>query len=268
MKKLTITKLVCAVCFVFFAMSGFAQMTFTGTTGPVPPAGTAGTSTFTANVAGIGTIGAGGATLDNVTIASLTHTFDGDLDISIIAPSGETVLLSGGNGGSLNNYIGTVFANGGNPCIESGSPPYTGTWEPEGDNMVFIREGDCTMNNIFATEFDGVDADGTWALEVIDNLFLDLGFMNEWSITLTAAAAGGLACELDCPDPVIVASTDPFSDCSGFVEIPQPLHTSGCDLSTLTNDYNGTTDASDVYPFGTTLVTYSMIDEATNLLSD
>ena len=41
----------------------------------------------------------------------MNHTFDGDLDISLIAPSGEIMLLSGGNGGGSDNYIGTVFNN-------------------------------------------------------------------------------------------------------------------------------------------------------------
>ena len=57
-----------------------------------------------------------------------------------------------------------------------------------------------------------------------------------------------------------MATTDPGSDCSAFVTIPQPLVVGTCDLGTLTNDYNGTSDASDEYPLGTTTVTYTITD--------
>ena len=44
----------------------------------------------------------------NVNLA-LTHTFDGDLFIVLVAPDGTTVTLSNQNGGSGDNYTGTTF---------------------------------------------------------------------------------------------------------------------------------------------------------------
>ena len=183
MKKITLLLFAIAVtCFV----TDMNAQTIPGTTGPVPTVGTSGNAQFTANVALTGTIGTD-YDIDNVTITSMNHTFDGDLDISLIAPSGEIMLLSGGNGGSADDYIGTVFMNG-NPCIESGGAPFTGTWEPEG-GLATNSEGDCTTDQVFATVFAGADVNGLWILNIEDNFGGDSGFMNAWDLTFNSLGA-------------------------------------------------------------------------------
>ncbi|MBW2939124.1 proprotein convertase P-domain-containing protein, partial [Aureisphaera sp. CAU 1614] len=181
MKKITL------ILMAFIASTCMWQInaqTYSGATGPVPTTGTSGTAQFIVNVPLTGTIGVD-YEIDNLTITNMTHTFDGDLDISLIAPSGEIMLLAGGNGGSGDNYIGTVFNNNANPCIESGAVPFTGTWEPEG-GLTVNAEGDCTTNQIFATVFNGVNVNGNWILNVLDNFSGDSGFMNAWEITFNS----------------------------------------------------------------------------------
>ncbi|MEL7427446.1 MAG: proprotein convertase P-domain-containing protein, partial [Bacteroidota bacterium] len=148
-----------------------AQTTFTydGTTGPVPPTGTSGTSTFTATVGDFGVIGTD-ATFENVTITDLTHTFDGDLDITLISPAGTSLLLSDQNGGAGDNFTNTVFEDGG-AAITGGTAPFSGTFAPEG--------GD------FATTFAGEQVNGDWTLEIVDNFAGDSGSMNDWSLAIT-----------------------------------------------------------------------------------
>ena len=256
MEKIKFTNLL-MLCLMLFGSQAFAQ-TFPGTTGPVPAVGTSGPATFTATAAGIGTIGAGAATLDNVTLTSLTHTFDGDLEIDLISPAGTNLVLSDNNGGAGDNFINTVFEDGGGD-ITLGAAPFSGTFQAQGGT--------------FAAAFDGEAADGDWTLDIQDLFGGDSGNMNDWEMNFTAAPAppgggggGGVTCDLQCPESVIVATTDPGSACSAFVTIPQPLTNGGCDLSTLTHDYpdgSTITDASGVYPFGTTLVTYCITDMAT-----
>jgi len=154
-----------------FGLSAQTTFTYDGTTGPVPPTGTSGTATFTTNVGEFGIIGTD-ATLDNVLIEDLTHTFDGDLDISLISPMGTTLLLSDQNGGAGDDYTNTVFEDGGGD-ITAGTPPFTGTFAPEG--------GD------FATTFAGEQINGTWTLEIIDNFGGDSGNMNAWSMQMTVS---------------------------------------------------------------------------------
>ena len=176
---------------------GFAQttQTFSGAGLPtnVPPTGTSGTTQVTTNVTLNGVIGTN-ASIDDVAI-NLTHTFDGDLDIALISPAGTVMLLSGGNGGSLNDYLGTVFANGGNPCIESGSAPFTGTWEPEG-GLTVNAEGNCMTDNVFATVFAGEEINGTWILNILDNFGGDSGEITQFDLTLTVQAP---PVDPDCP---------------------------------------------------------------------
>ncbi len=86
-------------------------------------------------------------------------------------------------------------------------------------------------------------------------------------VALDLCPGGATGCELFCPTPVIVATTDAGSDCTALVTVPQPLNNSDCDLSTLTNNYNGTADASDTYPLGTTTVIFSIVDAATGGLT-
>ncbi|MBT8255981.1 MAG: hypothetical protein KJO23_05500, partial [Bacteroidia bacterium] len=81
MKKITLTLL---AFLATFAMWQVNAQTFPGTTGPVPTVGTSGNATFTANVTLTGLIGTD-YEIDNVTITDMNHTFDGDLDISLIA---------------------------------------------------------------------------------------------------------------------------------------------------------------------------------------
>ncbi|MBT8278977.1 MAG: HYR domain-containing protein [Bacteroidia bacterium] len=57
----------------------------------------------------------------------------------------------------------------------------------------------------------------------------------------------------------ITALTDPGL-CSATVSIPAPTATDNCGIASFTNDYNGTADASDVYPLGTTVVSYTVTD--------
>ena len=67
---------------------------------------------------------------------------------------------------------------------------------------------------------------------------------------------GSSFCILECPADQNV-DNDP-GQCGAFVDIPSP--TIGADCENVINDYNGTADASDFYPVGTTIVTYSGAD--------
>jgi subtilisin-like proprotein convertase family protein len=97
---------------------------------------------------------------------NIGHTWDSDLDITLISPLGTQVVLTSDNGGSGDNYgqpnacgsNSTKFIMGEAP-ITSGSAPFIGSYQPEGD---------------FA-DFDGEDPNGTWTLEVCDDSGGDVG---------------------------------------------------------------------------------------------
>lgn len=111
----------------------------------------------------------GGTITDvNVTI-DITHTWDADLDISIISPTGTIVELTSDNGSLGDNYENTVFdMDGVDGPITDGTAPFTGTYIPEGD----------------LSDFNSEDAAGDWVLEVIDDAAGDVGVLNFWKLEL------------------------------------------------------------------------------------
>ncbi len=101
----------------------------------------------------------------NVTV-NITHTYDGDLGIYLIAPDLTQVELSTGNGGGSDNYFNTVFDDEAGTSITTGTAPFTGSYEPEGS----------------LAALDGMNASGLWQLWVVDNSSIDAGTIDSWTI--------------------------------------------------------------------------------------
>lgn len=100
---------------------------------------------------------------------SLTHTFDGDLVIYLIAPDGTAVGISFNNGGDQNNYTNTTIDVDATTSISDGVAPYTGSYLPQ--------------NNLGV--LDGINLNGTWKLKICDTSNLDDGYLDNWSITFS-----------------------------------------------------------------------------------
>lgn len=98
----------------------------------------------------------------------LDHTFDSDLSLSLISPTGVVVKLSERRGGSLANYGSgsnscsgtfTEFRNDASTPIGAGVPPFAGAFRPE--------EG--------LDKFTGIPRNGTWKLHISDQAGGDVG---------------------------------------------------------------------------------------------
>jgi subtilisin-like proprotein convertase family protein len=101
---------------------------------------------------------------------NVSHTFDGDLVITLIAPDGTRVALATNVGGSGDNFTNTVFDDAASTAIASGTAPFTGTFRPSGSLANFI----------------GKNGSGTWTLEFVDTASGDTGTLNSWSISITS----------------------------------------------------------------------------------
>ena len=151
------------LCLLF--NSTFAQ-TFIGGGGPIPDNQTP--ISFPLTISTIPQTALSSAYgIENVTI-NISHTYDSDLNIWLIAPDNTYIELSSGNGGSGNNYTNTVFSDLSTNFISSGSAPFTGTYRPESPLYV--------VNN-------GLNPNGTWQLYILDTYATDAGILNSWSIT-------------------------------------------------------------------------------------
>jgi len=67
---------------------------------------------------------------------------------------------------------------------------------------------------------------------------------------------------ITCPD-MSLQITQP-GECQMHVSIPVPQPTDNCSIANFSNDFNGTTDASGTYSFGTTTVIYKVYDYSGN----
>lgn len=128
----------------------------------------------------------------NVRINSITHPWVGDLRIDVTGPDGTTVTLAdhpGGPDNGGNNFTDTVFNDDTGTNISAGTPPYTGNFRPQNDQL---------------SRFDGKSQQGTWALRVRD-LFEGLtGTLNSWGTEIRRAA-----CDFDRTAPDTTIETKP-----------------------------------------------------------
>jgi subtilisin-like proprotein convertase family protein len=103
----------------------------------------------------------------NVSV-NLLHTWDGDLDLKLRAPDNSEVVLSDRHGGSGDNYTNTVFDDEATTPISDGTPPFTGTFQPDGN----------------LSDFDGMQSIGDWTLVITDNANADGGTLLDWTLQL------------------------------------------------------------------------------------
>ena len=103
----------------------------------------------------------------NVTI-NATHTWVGDIDIKLIAPDNSQVILFDRSGGSGDNLTNTTFDDEATTPIASGTPPYTGVFQPEGN----------------LSDFDGLSSAGNWTLRITDNAGGDGGTLLNWTLQI------------------------------------------------------------------------------------
>ena len=94
----------------------------------------------------------GGAINDlNVTV-DISHTYKGDLKVTLTSPGGTSVILHNNTGGSAND-IKTTF--------DTQTTPYQAL-----------------------SAFNGLAPNGTWKLKVVDSAGADVGTINAWSLEL------------------------------------------------------------------------------------
>jgi subtilisin-like proprotein convertase family protein len=104
----------------------------------------------------------------NVRIDTITHTYCGDLTLTVNHLAGSST-LSANRGGSGDNFINTIFNDSASTPIGSGTPPFTGSFRPETP----------------LTAFNNNPVNGMWVLSVNDNANIDTGLLRAWCLVLT-----------------------------------------------------------------------------------
>jgi subtilisin-like proprotein convertase family protein len=123
------------------------------------------TSTVTSSIAVAGLTG----TLQDVDVkVNIYHTYDSDLQITLIAPDGTRVVLFNRHGGGSNNLLGTTFDDAAATAVANGAAPFTGTFRP----------------TQLLSALNGKSPNGAWRLEVRDFDRRDGGRIDNWSLVL------------------------------------------------------------------------------------
>ncbi|TYA59706.1 T9SS type A sorting domain-containing protein [Formosa maritima] len=120
-------------------------------------------SEFTINVSGV----SAGFALSEVGV-DITHTWNVDIDMTLISPAGTEIDLSSDNGGGSGSLgYDCSFRDDAATSITSASGPLvTGIYSPE--------EALANM---------GTETNGTWTLYICDDAGGDVGNLNSWSLT-------------------------------------------------------------------------------------
>ncbi|MBI5216970.1 MAG: proprotein convertase P-domain-containing protein [Ignavibacteriae bacterium] len=103
-------------------------------------------------------------------IDSLYHTYDGDIDMFLFAPNGDSLELSTDNGGTGENFMGTIFDDAAATSITSGTAPFSGYFRPEGVPGL----------NRFVLDMPA----GDWVLRIYDDATGDTGSIRGWHLTI------------------------------------------------------------------------------------
>ena len=106
----------------------------------------------------------------DVKIAQLTHTYDGDLKLTLTSPTGTSKVLINRRGGTDNGFTNLVLDDGAAAPIASiptDGATVSGTFRPEEP----------------LSGFSGENAAGAWTMNVSDNASVDTGTLDSWGIS-------------------------------------------------------------------------------------
>lgn len=109
-----------------------------------------------------------GVLFDVNVIISISHSYIGDLTLSLISPEGQEITLSSRNGSDSDFYTNTVFDDEAPIPIGSGTPPYTGSFIPEEPLSLL----------------DGSPLTGNWVMKINDNGPGDDGNLTEYCLQM------------------------------------------------------------------------------------
>ncbi len=184
-----------------------ASNTFTLTVNPPPP----GTASFTNSVALTISVpdsgpaspypsynlvtGLGGLITNlTVTLRNLTYTWSPDVDVLLVSPSGQGIVLCSDAGGGPVNNVTLTLSDAAGSLLSGVSTLVTGTFKPTnigaGDTFAAPAPAGPYVTTLAA--FNGQNANGAWALYFLDDGPGDSGSLaGGWSLTITTVGGSG-----------------------------------------------------------------------------
>ncbi len=203
----------------------------------------------TINVAGV----VGTVSKVTATLKGLSHTFPADVDILLVGPGGQKLLLMSDAGGGT-DAVNTTITFDDTAAANIGATVVSGTFRPTNlgaaaDVFPAPAPAGPNPNPQLLSVFNGVNPNGTWSLFVVDDVGGDAGSIAqgwELSITTQAPVCCDSPCTLTCPADIVV-SNDP-GQCGANVDFSADVDGS-CGVVSYSHQ------PGSFFPVGTTTVT-------------
>jgi subtilisin-like proprotein convertase family protein len=169
---------------ITYANAGSILIPAVNTSGPANP--------YPSNINVGGSTGT--VTKVTVTLNAMNHTFPDDIDILLVGPGGQRLLLMSDAGGSADLVNVTLtFDDAAATTLPDGTPIASGTYLPSNFGTGDTFPAPAPVGPYTDTElsiFDGIDPNGIWSLYVFDDVGGDVGNISGgWSLTLTTGIA-------------------------------------------------------------------------------
>lgn len=185
MRRLMLTAVVTAMSFAGWALPAAAG-TYTQTADiAIPSSGNA--APFPSQVVVDGD--AGPVTDVNVTLNGITHVWAEDMDIMLVGPAGQAVMLLSDACGADDLVSVTIDQQAPSAYGATTGCPSSGTTQPV-DHLPGEAIGPIPGDG-YGTDlsvFDGTNPRGTWSLYVVDDLGGFSGVIGDWTLTLTTGS--------------------------------------------------------------------------------
>lgn len=177
----------------------------------IPAVGAA--SPYPSSIAVTGLVGRVSKT--TVTLTNLAHSSPDDVDILLVSPAGQKMILMSDAGGTIQITNTTlVFDDAAASALPDAGPIVAGTFKPTNYQMgdSFPSPAPPSPYDAMLSAFNGSNPNGNWSLYVVDDTSLDAGHIaNGWRLVITTSDILPPVCDLsvtvtDLPDPVTVSS--------------------------------------------------------------
>ena len=207
---------------------------------------------------------------DNCSVASVVNDYNGTSDASDTYPLGTTTVtwtVTDGSGNTANSSIDVTVTDNEAPVINCPADVAVNTDAGVCEAMTTIAapasSDNCSVASVI-NDYNGTsDASDTYPLGTTTVTWtVTDGSGNTANCSMDVTVTDIEVPVINCPADVAV-NTDP-GVCEAMTTIAAPASSDNCSVVSVINDYNGTSDASDTYPLGTTTVTWTVTDGSGN----
>lgn len=167
-----------------------------------------------------------------VQLFGFNHTFPGDVDVLLVGPGGQRIILMSDVGSSFDTVnVNLTFDDTATASLPASALITSGTYRPtnSGTGDTFAAPAPAAPYGSLLADFNGTNPNGNWQLYVTDDAGGDIGsFAGGWSLSFHTAdpVCCTQACSLTCPSPITQGND--LNLCSAVVTFASPAVAGSC----------------------------------------